>query len=214
MEQGEHPLHLLLGGIGRSGVIDYEIGGFDFFFVGDLCCYAARYFGTGSVFRNSKATSKTLNALFGMAGHNDQPVETASGARFEDEGSFDDGDGARIAAPDLFHPLVFVRDYSGVDNFVEFPDARGRAARRAERGFGQIGAVDSSVGIQDFAAEAANHFLIDRAAGLHERVRDSIRLDQVRAEFDKHLADSGFAACDAAGEAEFQQRVLAVDGKS
>jgi hypothetical protein len=34
-------------------------------------------------------------------------------------------------------------------------------------------------------------------------VCDSIGLNQVRAEFDKHLADHGFAARDAASEAEF-----------
>ena len=33
-------------------------------------------------------------------------------------------------------------------------------------------------------------------------VRNDIRLDEVRAEFDEHLADNRFAARDAAGEAE------------
>jgi hypothetical protein len=88
-------------------------------------------------------------------------------------------------------------------NFVEFRDPRGRTARRAERGFGQPGAVDASVGIQDFAAKAADHFLIHRAARLHEPVRHRIRLDQMRSQFDKHLAHYGFAARDAARKAEF-----------
>ena len=60
-----------------------------------------------------------------------------------------------------------------------------------------------SIGIQDFGSEAAYDVLIDGLAGLHEVVRDGVRLDQVRAEFDKHLADDGFAARDAAGQAEF-----------
>jgi hypothetical protein len=34
-------------------------------------------------------------------------------------------------------------------------------------------------------------------------VRDGIGVGQMCAEFDKHLADDGFAARDAAGEAEF-----------
>jgi len=42
------------------------------------------------------------------------------------------------------------------------------------RGFGQPGPVDGSIGIQDFAAEAADDFLIDRAAGTHECARHGI----------------------------------------
>src|SRR6266446_6696025 len=117
-------------------------------------------------------------------------VETTSAARFKDECSFGDGDGVRIAPADLFHPLIFVLDHGGMDNCVEFLKARVRAAGYAERGFRQPGTVDASVGIQDFAAEAADDFLIDRAAGLHERVRDGIGLNQVRAKFDKYLADN------------------------
>ena len=71
LERGENTLNLPLGEVQRSGVVDYEIGDFDFFFVGDLCRHAASYFGAGSVFRNSKATGETQNALFGMAGHDD-----------------------------------------------------------------------------------------------------------------------------------------------
>lgn len=199
----EHPLHLLLSSIERSGVVDYEIGSFDFFFVGDLCRHAPSYFSTGSVFRNSKAASETQNALFGMASHDDQTVETAGGARFEDQGSFDDDDGVRIASASLFHPLVFIRDHSGVDNFVKFLDARRRSAGHAEGSCAQPGTVDASVRIQDLAAKAADDCLIDRPSGLHEPVRDSIGLDQMRTEFDKQLPDDRFAARDAAGQAEF-----------
>ncbi len=77
-----------------------------------------------------------------------------------------------------------------MDNFVEFFNARGRTAGCAECRFGQPGTVDASVGIQDFAPEAVHDFLIDRVAGLHERVRDRIRLNQVCAEFDKYLPDN------------------------
>ena len=80
---------------------------------------------------------------------------------------------------------------------------RGGGRRAAKRGFGQPRTVDASVGIQNFAAKAADDFLIDRAPGLHEPVRDGIGLDEMSSEFDKHLADDGFAARDAAGEAEF-----------
>jgi hypothetical protein len=90
-----------------------------------------------------------------------------------------------------------------MNDFVEFVDARRRTAGGAECGFGEPGPVDASVGIQDFAAEAADDFPIDGAAGIHEPVRDGIGVGQMCAEFDKHLADDGFAARDAAGEAEF-----------
>ena len=99
--------------------------------------------------------------------------------------------------------LILVRDDGGMDNLVEFLNPRSRAAGRSKRGFRQPGTIDASVGIQNLAAEAADDFIIDRLAGLHERVRDGIGLDEMRSEFDEHLADSGFAARDAAGEAEF-----------
>ena len=198
-QRGENTLHLLPGGSERSGVIDYKIGSFDFFFVGNLRRHAASYFGAGSVFRNSQAAGETQNALFGMASHDDETVETAGRARFQDECGFDDGEGVRIALADLFHPLIFLCDHGGMDNLVEFLDPR----CRAERGFSQPRPVDASVGIQDFAAEVADNFLIDRAPGFHQPVRDGIGLNQVCAEFDKHPADHGFAARDTASEAEF-----------
>ncbi len=203
---GEDPLNLLFGGIERAGVVDHEIGSFNFFFVGNLRCHAASYLGAGSVFRDSKAASITLNALFGMAGHDDQTVKTPGDTRFEDQGSFNDGNGIRIAPADFLHPLVLVRDHGGVDNFVEFlyprRDARRRPARNAKCGCGQSGTIDASIGVQDLAAEAADDFLVNRAARLHERVRHGIGLDQVRAELDKHFPDDRFAARNAAGKAE------------
>jgi hypothetical protein len=39
----------------------------------------------------------------------------------------------------------------------------------------------------------ANYFLIDRFARLHELVGDRVRLNQVRAERDKHFSHYGFA---------------------
>jgi len=50
-------------------------------------------------------------------------------------------------------------------NFVKFPDARRRAA---EGNRGQARTIDGAVGVQDFATEAADHFVIDREPRLHE----------------------------------------------
>src|SRR5580658_282341 len=196
-------LHLLPRGIERSRVIDYEIGSFDFFFVRNLRRHAPSYFGTSGVFRNSQALGETQNALFGMAGYDDQTIETPRSARFQDQRSLDNGDGVRIAAANFFHPLVFVRNHGGMNNLVQLLHPRRRAAGLAERGFGQPRTIDASVRIQDLAAKAANHFLVDRAPRLHKRVRDRVGLDQLGAELDKHLADRGLAAGDTASEAEF-----------
>src|SRR5258708_2006776 len=117
-------------------------------------------------------------------------VKTAGAARFEDERSFDDSDALRISPADFLHPLILVVDHGRMDNCVEFLKARGPAAWGAKPGFGQPRTVDASIGIQDFAAKAADDFLIDRATRLHKRVRDGICLDQVSAEFDKYLADN------------------------
>jgi hypothetical protein len=76
-----------------------------------------------------------------------------------------------------------------MDNVVKFPDSRGRAARCAERGCSQPGAVHGSVGIQDFTAKMADHFLIDWQAGLHEFMSDHIGLDEMCSEFDEYSAD-------------------------
>ena len=47
---GEDLPYLLLGGSERSRVVDDKIGGYDFFFVGCLCCHATGYLGAGSIF--------------------------------------------------------------------------------------------------------------------------------------------------------------------
>jgi hypothetical protein len=202
MQFGEDPLHLFLGRIQRAGVINHEIGRFDFLFVRNLRRHAASYLSTGSVFRNSKAASETQNALLRMAGHDDQTVKTAGHSGFEDQGSFDDDDGVRIASANFLHPLLFMRDHCRMDNLVEFLNARRRSAGSAERGCGQPGTVDASVGVQDLAAETAHDVLINLAARLHESMRNGIGLNQPRPAFDKHLSNDRFAARDAAGEAE------------
>jgi hypothetical protein len=190
LQGGKYSLHLLLSGLERSGIIDHEIGGFNFFFVRNLRGHAARYLGAGSIFRDSYALGVTKNSLAGVAGHDDQMVETASAASFQNQGGFNNGDGARIAPANFFHPLVFVRNDGRMDNPVKFLDSRGQAARCAERGCSQLGAVHGSVGIQDFTAKMADYFLIDWPAGLHEFMSDRIGLDEMCSEFDENSADS------------------------
>ena len=54
--------------------------------------------------------------------------------------------------------------------------------------------VDATVRIEDLAAEVADDFVIDRFSRLHERVRDSVRLHQARAQRDEHVSDHRFPA--------------------
>src|ERR1700686_1724495 len=152
-----------------------------------------------------------MNSLVGIAGHDYQMVETAGAATFQNQGGFNHGDRARIAPANFFHPLVFVRDDGRMDNPVKFLDSRRRAARCAEGGCGQPGAVHGSVGIQDFTAKMADYFVIDWPAGLHEFVSDRIGLDEMCSEFDKNSAHGRLPACDAAGEPEFYQSDLAIE---
>jgi hypothetical protein len=215
MQRGKHVLHLFLGGIERSRIIDDKIGSFDFFLIWKLRRHPAANLSAGRVFRNSQPSSIAKNALFGMASHDNQSIETPAGARFQDQSSLNNGDGVRIVPANLVHPLVFARDHRRMNNFVEFLNPRSRAAGIAKRGLGQPRTVDASVRIQYLAPEVANDFLIDRESWLQERVRDSVRLNQPRAAFDKHLAHRGFAARDAAGKPESQQWMLTlVDAQS
>lgn len=202
-QRGENLPHLFPGGIERAGVVDHEIGSFDFFFVGNLRRHAASHLGTGNVFGDSEPLRETQNALFGMAGDDDQIVEAGGGVCFKDEGSFDNCNGSRIALGDFFHPLVFIIDYRGVDNCIEFLESGWRSAGVAECSRGQLWTADTSVKIQDFTAEAADYFIINGKTGLHQRVTDGIGLNEMRAKLDKLLANHGFAARDAASEAEF-----------
>jgi hypothetical protein len=122
----------------------------------------------------------------------------AAGSGFENQGSLDDGDGVRMAAADFFEPFVLVINHRGMNNFVELFYAWRRTAG-TERGFGQSGAVNGSVGVQDLSAKAADYFFVDGVTRLHERVSDGIGLDHVRAALGEYLADCGLAAGDAAG---------------
>ena len=76
---------------------------------------------------------------------------------------------------------------------------------RSEGSLGELGAIDAEVGIENSAAEVANHLVVNGLAGEHQFVGDAIGLHEMRAQGDKHFADNRFARGDAAGEADFQQ---------
>ena len=131
--------------------------------------------------------------MFGRAGYNHEPVEAVGDAGFQDQRRFHDCNAMRIAAADPFHPLVFMLDHGGMNDGIEFLHAPCTTGM-AERDLGKFGPVNTAVGIQDFPSEMADYFLIHRLPGLHQFVRNGVGQNQVRAEFDEHLADHRFAA--------------------
>ena len=80
--------------------------------------------GAGGVFGDALASGKALDALLGLAGNDDQMIESVGGVGFEDKSRFHDGDGIRIALADFFHPLVFIADDGRMNDGIEFVNAR------------------------------------------------------------------------------------------
>ncbi len=137
------------------------------------------------------------------AGDYDQAVEALRHARFENERGFHDGDRMTLLPSDLFHPLFLAANHRGMHDAVQFVDA-GWACGFAEGSLRELGAVHAAVGIKNRAAEMVHHFVVHRLAGQHELMGDVVRLDEMRAKCDQHLADYGFARRDSAGEPDFQ----------
>ncbi len=210
---------LSLGSLKRTRIINDEVGGLDLFFVRNLGGHAPRDFRTRCIFRDAETARESLDALFGMACDYDEIVETVGGAGFEDEGGFHNSDAIRIAHSNLFHPFVFTCDHGRMDDGIELlyagwpfgvPCSRvyshARLSRSGSEGsFREFGPVDGPIRVEDRRAEASNNFFIDRAARLHEFVRNGIGLDEMGSEFYEHLADRRFAARNAASQAEFEQ---------
>ena len=58
----------------------------------------------------------------------------------------------------------------------------------------------------------ADHFVINALPRLHQPVRERVRLDELRSEFDKHFADNRFTARDAARQPDSEQEKVTRDG--
>src|SRR5215469_6086743 len=65
---------------------------------------------------------------------------------------------------------------------------------------GKAGVADGSVRIENVAAELPNDLIVGRGAGLNERVRDFVGLENRKTAFAEHAGDGAFAAGDASGE--------------
>ena len=115
---------------------------------------------------------------------------------FEQEGGFNYGDGGGIAGEYLVHLLTLDCDYGGVNDGVEFLEA---SASECE--LGEAGAVELAIGSQDLAAEGSDDFCEDGLTGFHELATKGVGFDDVRAALTEHGSGCGFAAAEAAGEA-------------
>jgi hypothetical protein len=195
-----------------TGVVDDEIGGFDLLFVGKLCGHAARYFFSGCFQIDLLPCGKALDPLLWFAGHDDDAVEVVFRACFENQRSFHNRHCMWIPSADFFHPLVLPAHHRGMHNAIEFLHARGRLAParicRAKRNLGQTGAVHAEVGIQNLPSKMPHHFLVDRFTWTHELVSDAVRLDQMRTQRDEHLPDNRFSRGNAAGQSDFEHRLI------
>jgi hypothetical protein len=120
----EDLVHLLFGGFEGAGIVDHKVCGFNFFLVWDLSGHTPCDFGASGVFGDMLAPGKALDALLGLAGNDNQMIESIGGVGFEDKRRFHDGDGIGIALADFFYPLVFVADDGGMNDGIQFLNAR------------------------------------------------------------------------------------------
>ncbi len=150
-----------------------------------------------------------MNSLFGLAGHNHQAVKTLRHPGFQNQRSLNHGNRPRISAANFLHPFLLPSNYSGMDNLIQLLNT-GRLVfpRRTERRFGQAGAIDGAIRVENSTAEMLYYFLVDTFTRLHELVGNRIRLSQMGAERHKHFSHNGFAGSNPARQSDFQQASL------
>src|SRR4029077_12412562 len=98
-------MHLLSRSVQGAGVVNHIIGGFYFFFVGELRGHAASDFLAGGFEAEVVAGGKTFYALLVAAGDHDQAIETLASAGFDDQRGFHDGYGAGMGAGGFAPPF-------------------------------------------------------------------------------------------------------------
>src|SRR4029077_11260177 len=117
-------MHLLSRSVQGAGVVNHIIGGFYFFFVGELRGHAASDFPGGGFETEVLSGGKTFYALLVAAGDHDQAIETLGNAGFDDQRGFHDSYGAGIEAPDLAHPFFLSANHRGMQDPVQLVDLR------------------------------------------------------------------------------------------
>src|SRR3981081_3948636 len=96
----------------RAAVVDYIVGGFDFFFVWELCRHAAGDFFAGCFHVDFLACGETRYFLLVGAGDDDQAGEAVRGMGLEDQRRFYNCHGVRILTTHFFHPAFLASEAS------------------------------------------------------------------------------------------------------
>src|SRR5882762_5784912 len=117
-------MHLLSRSVQGAGVVNHIIGGFYFFFVGELRGHTASDFLAGGFEAEVVSGGKTFYPLLVAAGDHDQAIETLGSAGFDDQRGFYDGYGAGIAPSDLDHPFFLSANHRGMHDPVQRIDLR------------------------------------------------------------------------------------------
>ncbi len=151
-------LDLFSGFFYGAAVVDHVVGGLDLSFLRGLGHHAAidflaRYLGV--LFMPLRPA---LDPLLRLAGYDNNPVETAAQACFQQQGGLKHHNGVRLAAAETFHPLLVLLNDAGMHDAIQLVNSR---AAFIERELSQTGAVDGLVRIQDFVAKLLNNFVIN-----------------------------------------------------
>ena len=161
------------------------------------------------------AGGETGHALVFSARDDDEPIEAFGRTGLEQQCRFDDRNRVRILHADGVHPFVLAANDDGMHDAVELVDAGGAFAlvfaSGPKRRFGQFGAIDAAVWVENLAAEMPDYFVVNGLARLHEPVGDAIGLNKPRAQRDEHLSDYRLPDSNASGEADFQHEAPECD---
>src|ERR1035437_811216 len=110
----------------------------------------------------------------------------------------------RIAPLDLRHPAILALHDLRMHDGVQLTNTAGKNQVR------QLAPIDGAVFIQDFAAEAANDFVIGDGPGRVKLMRESVSLKEMRATLDQHGRNGRLATGDAARQSYAQHGYIPI----
>ena len=149
---------------------------------GILRRHAPRHLAPCRVLIHIHTMGPPLYPLLLATAHHNQPVKVIAKPSLENQRRFHDGNGMWLPPTKLGHPFILLLNYGGMDNLVQLLNAAG------ECGFGQLRTVHGLVRIEDAWAEMLDDLLVDGLSGLHQLMRNVVRLNQMGTQFDEHLS--------------------------
>ena len=151
-----------------------------------------------------RSPGKAFNFLLEVAGHDDDFVEVFVRSGLDKQRGLDNRNAMRIALLDLRHPAILPLHDLRMHDGVQFANAARKNQVR------QLAAIDGAIFIEDFAAEAANNFVIGGSPGCVKLMRESVSLKEMRATLDQHGRNGGLATGDAASQSYAQHGVIPI----